>query len=310
MSKLSVLIDPVFLLHDPGVWHPESPSRLLAVEAAINETPNVNIVSEAPQATKDDISLIHSSKYIEYIYGLSSSQTVQLDPDTVISLNSRKAALSAVGGVIAATDMVISEKGTRAFCAVRPPGHHAMPDYAMGFCIFNNIAIAAAHAISKRSINRVAIVDWDLHHGNGTEAAFYGSDRVLYISTHQFPYYPGTGGANDIGEGRGQGFNLNIPMEAGAGDEEFRSAFKDIVIPTLENFEPQLLFISAGFDAHKEDPLGGLMLSSDFYAEMTSMLRNIAVKYCDGKIVSVLEGGYNLNVLKQAVRLHLEELKV
>lgn len=310
MEKLGILFDPIYLKHDPGPLHPESPQRLLAVEEAIKGLDFPLAAIGARPATRDELALIHTRKYIDYILNMKVTEVTYLDPDTAVGPRSQEAALKAAGGVIEAVDRIMRDELKCAFCAVRPPGHHAEPDKAMGFCIFNNIAIGAAHALSRWRLNRVAIIDWDLHHGNGTQDAFYDTDEVLYISLHQYPFYPGTGAESDKGEEKGLGFTVNIPMVPGSSDEDFRSAFQEIIIPALANYRPELLMISAGFDAHRDDPLGGLYLTSEFFGEMTSMLCEIASQYCKGRIVSVLEGGYNLQALKESVTIHLKELAV
>jgi acetoin utilization deacetylase AcuC-like enzyme len=205
-------------------------------------------------------------------------------------------------------DGIIEERIDRAFCAVRPPGHHAEPARAMGFCIFNNIAIGAAYATVKKGIEKVAIIDWDVHHGNGTQKAFYISDNILYVSLHQYPHYPGSGLDSETGAGSGEGYTINLPMPGGSDDDDYREAFEKIILPALDTFQPGLIFISAGFDAHRADPLAGINLSTEFYGEMTSLLRESANQYCGGRIISVLEGGYNMDILKETIALHLTEL--
>ncbi len=307
-EKLGIVLDPVFYMHDPGPTHPESPKRLRAVEEGIKAFDLPITPIPARPATREEICLVHSPEYVDSILNMQIDGIVQLDPDTAASTHSPEAARKAVGGVIEAIDRIMQGELKKAFCAVRPPGHHAEPDHAMGFCIFNNIAIGAAHALSRWQLERVAIIDWDLHHGNGTQDTFYDTDEVLYISLHQSPFYPGTGKEIEKGDGKGLGFNINIPMAPGSSDEDFREAFREIVIPALSNYEPQLLLISAGFDSHRDDPLGDLYLTTEYFGEMTSKLNEIAGQYCDGRVVSVLEGGYNLQILKECVTLHLKEL--
>jgi acetoin utilization deacetylase AcuC-like enzyme len=231
-----------------------------------------------------------------------------LDADTVFSPFTKSAALKAAGGTLEAVDRVVAGDLSKAFCAVRPPGHHAEASKAMGFCIFNNIAMGAAYALTKKEIKRVAIIDWDLHHGNGTQHIFYERDDVLYISLHQYPHYPGSGPAAEKGIGKGVGYTINIPMAAGSADGEYRDAFSTVIIPALTEYQPQIIFISAGFDAHRDDPLGSMNLSSEFYGEMTARLKMVADQFCDGRIISILEGGYSLSALKEATTLHLREL--
>jgi acetoin utilization deacetylase AcuC-like enzyme len=307
MGMPGILYDPIFEKHDPGQGHPESPERLEAVKKAIDALKIEWSPIKAVTAGCDELRLIHTQEYIDYISGLKVTGMMQLDIDTTISIHSKEAALKAAGGTAEAVRQVVNGRVERVFCAVRPPGHHAEADRAMGFCLFNNVAIGAAYALTQ-GLDRVAIVDWDLHHGNGTQHAFYDCDRVLYISLHQSPYYPGTGFESEKGRGQGLGYTINIPMVAGSSDADYREAFAEIVIPALRNFQPELLFISAGFDAHREDHMGGLSLTTEYFGEMTRNLREIAEQFCKGRVISVLEGGYNLRVLEQCTAIHLKEL--
>lgn len=307
-AKIGVMQDPVFLLHNPGIWHPESPQRLVAVEEGIKSVVPDGFPISARPAASEELCLVHTRKYVDMILNLKVTANIQLDPDTALSPRSQEAALRAVGGVMESVDLVMAGDIKKAFCAVRPPGHHAESDRAMGFCIFNNIALGAAYALTHHHIKRLAIVDWDLHHGNGTQRAFYTSDRVLFISLHQYPYYPGSGAAEEQGEGPGLGYTVNIPMAVGSSDDEYRAAFGEIVLPALQNYEPELLMISCGFDAHYADPLGGMNLTSAFYGEMTAMLVNAANEYCKGRIISVLEGGYDFNAIRESTAAHIKEL--
>ncbi|MGA2285447.1 MAG: histone deacetylase, partial [Dehalococcoidia bacterium] len=230
------------------------------------------------------------------------------DPDTYISPRSYDVALRAGGGCIEATDRVLDRAVDSAFCLVRPPGHHAMPDAAMGFCLFNNIAIAARHAVRRRGLERIAIVDFDIHHGNGTQAAFYEDGAVLYFSTHQYPYYPGTGHLEETGAGAGRGLNVNVPLPAGCGDDEYRRVFSEALEPLLDRFVPQLVLVSAGYDGHFDDPLASMTLSVAGYGEMMSFLRRKAAEHCEGRLVCMLEGGYHLLAEAWSVRTCLEVL--
>jgi acetoin utilization deacetylase AcuC-like enzyme len=301
------MYDPIFLSHDPGPMHPESPLRLKAVLEAIDSVQADKVTIPAHPATRDELLLVHEKDYVERILELKVTETIQLDLDTSISEHSVEAALKAAGGTIEATRQVIDGGLRKAFCAVRPPGHHAEYDRSMGFCIFNNIAIGAAYAL-KKGVERIAIVDWDLHHGNGTQSAFYNTDKVLYISMHQSPYFPGTGFESEKGAGKGLGFTINIPFMAYSGDSDFRAAFDNTLVPALRNYRPEIIFISAGFDAHRDDPLGSLRLTTEYFGEMTKILRNISVEFSSGRVVSVLEGGYNPGALRDSVSAHLEKL--
>lgn len=308
MEKLGIVFDPIYLKHDPGPMHPESPQRLIAVQEAIKALDFPIAAIPARPAGRDELALVHKEKYIDYILNMKVTELTYLDPDTAISPHSREAALKAAGGVLEAVGKVMQGDLKRAFCAVRPPGHHAEDDRAMGFCIFNNIAIGAAQALSRWRLSRIAIIDWDLHHGNGTQKAFYDTDEVLYVSLHEYPFYPGTGRETDKGEGKGLGYTINLPQVPGSSDDDYRTAFQEIIIPALANYRPELIMISAGFDAHRDDPLGDLYLSTEFYGEMTGMMVEMARQYSKGRIISVFEGGYNLQALKDSVTVHLKEL--
>jgi acetoin utilization deacetylase AcuC-like enzyme len=305
---LKVFYDPVFLLHDGGPEHPESPSRLEAVMAAARSVSGVNVVESCRKAEIAELALVHQQEYIDRVQRLSGDKLVMLDPDTPLSPHSFEAALRAAGSVMEAVDFVFAAPGNRAFCAVRPPGHHAEPNRAMGFCIFNNIAIGAAYAINKGLTDKIAIIDWDVHHCNGTQKMFYDNPQVMVVSLHQYPFFPGTGGSFESGEADGLGYTINLPMWPGGGDNEFRGAFSEIILPAIKNFEPGLIMISAGFDAHRDDPMAFLNLSTGFFGEMTKMMTEMANRYCGGRIVSVLEGGYNLMTLAECVKIHLEVL--
>lgn len=306
--RIGIAYDDSFLRHDTGPWHPESPERLRAVMEAVNSMKTGYEKINPREASKDELTLVHDSTYVETILNMDPRGTVMLDPDTAYSPATKTAALKAVGAVLVSVDNIIEGKINRAFCPVRPPGHHAEPARAMGFCIFNNIAVGAAYSVAKKGIAKAAIIDWDVHHGNGTQRAFYADDRVLYISLHQYPHYPGSGTEGETGMGKGEGYTLNIPMRHGAGDSDYRKAFKEKIIPALDEFRPGLIFISAGFDAHMYDPLAGIGLSTEFFGEMTVYLKSSAEKHCAGKIISVLEGGYNLDILKETIKVHLTEL--
>jgi acetoin utilization deacetylase AcuC-like enzyme len=243
----AVFYDPSFFEHDTGPGHPESATRLRAVIEVCEVVSGLKIIAECPEATGENIQLIHTPHYCNLISNLPRNKMTMLDPDTVFGPGSFKAAMKAVGAVIEAVNYVYAEPDRRAFCAVRPPGHHALANRAMGFCIFNNIAVGAAYAIATGKARKIAIIDWDLHHGNGTQDAFYANPDVLYISLHQYPYYPGTGSSAETGIGTGAGFTLNLPMPPGTGNNGYRQAFTKKVLPAIAEFRPDLIMISAGF---------------------------------------------------------------
>ena len=294
------------LAHDPGPHHPESPARLKAVLATLAEPAFAELARrDAPKASLDQIALVHPDGFATRLLAAVPKQGyVAIDADTVLSPGSGEAALRAAGACIAAVDAVMQGEAQNAFCAVRPPGHHAAPHHAMGFCLFNNVAIAAVHARRFHKIERVAVIDFDVHHGNGTQAAFERDATMLYASTHQMPLYPGTGAASE----RGVGNIINAPLRPMSGSEEFRNAFSTIILPALDAFRPEFVIISAGFDAHRDDPLAQLMLVEADYAWSTQRLVEIAKKHAQGRIVSSLEGGYDLDALAGSAVAHVAAL--
>lgn len=304
---LRAYYDPAFLKHQPGGWHPESSARLEAVIEIVRSFSEIEIVNNCRQADRREIELIHSSDYFDFIASVRDKHAA-LDPDTDVSPGSFEASLNAAGAVIDAARFAMQGQNRRVFCAVRPPGHHAEIDRSRGFCIFNNIAIGAASVLRDKSASRIAIIDWDVHHGNGTQQAFYGNPDVYYISLHQYPFFPGSGAANDTGEGKGEGYNLNIPLAYGSSDDDYREALLNKVLPAIDKFKPDLIMMSAGFDAHNDDPLAGMNLSSEMYGEITKMLVDLAKEHCYGRVVSVLEGGYNLAALKESLAYHMKEM--
>ena len=294
------------LAHDPGPRHPESPARLKAVLAALAAPAFANLARRAaPRASLEQIALVHPGDFAQRMLAVIPKQGyAAIDADTVISPGSGEAALRAAGACIAAVDAVMKGEAQNAFCAVRPPGHHAEPDHAMGFCLFNNVAIAALHARQAHGIERIAVIDFDVHHGNGTQAAFERDPALLYCSTHQMPLYPGTGAASE----RGVGNIVNAPLRPMSGSDEFRKAFATIIEPALEAFRPEFVIISAGFDAHRDDPLAQLMLVEADYAWSTERLTAIAKKHARSRIVSSLEGGYDLDALAESAAAHVAAL--
>lgn len=297
---------PDFLLHDTGHGHPECADRLRAIDQALAEPAFAQLIrSVPPMGTEQQIGLIHSAEHVKRILdALPAHGISHIDPDTVLSSGSKAAAYRAVGAVCDAVDQVLTDKADNAFCAPRPPGHHAEPKRAMGFCLFNNIAIAAEYARHHHKLERVAIVDFDVHHGNGTQAAFYHQPNVLYASSHEMPHYPGTGFPSETGLGN----IINVPLAAGNTGVEFRKKYEDLIFPSLVGFKPELLLISAGFDAHKDDPLASINLVEDDYRWVTQRLLEIAARTCKGRVVSVLEGGYNLKALASSVAAHVKVL--
>ncbi len=298
---------PVCVEHDTGSYHPERPDRLRAIMKALADEAFDDLVRlEAPKASTDQIERVHAPGYVESIFNsIPESGHNHIDPDTVMSHKSGDAALRAAGGTCAAVDAVIGGEATNAFCALRPPGHHAEPGRGMGFCLFNNIAIGAQQAKEIHGLERIAVVDFDVHHGNGTQAAFESHADFLYVSSHQSPAYPGTGAETETGPNNNI---LNIELRPGSGSDIFRRVYEDRVLPALRDWKPELLMISAGFDAHARDPLAQLELQDDDFAWVTKQLLDVAGECCNHRVVSVLEGGYDLDALAASVARHVGEL--
>ena len=303
--KTAYITHPACLKHDMGFGHPETPARLHAVEDQLIASGLMPLLDphEALPATREDLALAHTQAYIDSIFDLAPQHgVIYLDDDTVMNPHSLNAALYAAGAAVQAVDIVMSGACANAFCNTRPPGHHATADHSAGFCIFNNIAIAALHALQHHGLQRVAIVDFDVHHGDGTEAIFRDDPRVLMCSTFRHPFYPFSGADS------GNDHIVNVPLMAGADGERFREAVTRRWLPALEAFRPQFLFISAGFDAHREDDMGGLALREADYAWVTEQVMAIAAHHADGRIVSVLEGGYALSALGRSAHAHIKAL--
>lgn len=297
---------PACLDHDPGTGHPESSARLRAVLEALDDPRFAALQRvQAPQATREQLQRVHTTDYVDSVFAAApASGSTRLDPDTVMSAGSLEAALRAAGAACAAVDAMLANETGRAFCAVRPPGHHATRDQAMGFCLFNSVAVAAAHALARHGLERVAIVDFDVHHGNGTQDIFCNDPHVMYASSHQLPLYPGTGATGEHGCGN----IVNAPLPAGTGSAEFRATWEKRLLPELDLFRPQFLLISAGFDADARDPLAQLQLVPDDYAWITGRLVELAERHAGGRIVSALEGGYDLDALREDVATHVAAL--
>jgi len=308
--KTGVVKDKRYLKHSAGYSHPESPARLAAIYEML-DNPNMSwkIKEIAPrEATLEEVASVHTGPYVDCIAETAGKECVWLDPDTATSPETFYIAKLASGGVLNAIDSVISKEVDNAFAFIRPPGHHAERNAAAGFCIFNNVAIGAMHAILKHGIKKVLIVDWDLHHGNGTQHIFYDDPRVLYFSTHQYPYYPGTGAINEIGVDKGKGYTINVPLERGAGDDAFVKIFRRVLWPVALEFKPELVILSAGFDIYFKDPLGGMRVTPEGFAALIRIVLNIAQRCCQDRLVGVLEGGYHLQGLTQSVKKVLEEM--
>jgi acetoin utilization deacetylase AcuC-like enzyme len=311
MSGTALLLDPLFKRHLTGEGHPERPERYDAVTLALEREGLVKDSTRiaARPATEDELALCHSGEYISTVKRDIARGAHDLSTgDTSISPNSLDVALRAVGGVLNAVDAVMSGRARNAFCAVRPPGHHATPVRGMGFCIFNNIAIAARYAQRKHSVERVMIVDWDVHHGNGTQDTFYRDGSVLFFSTHQSPWYPGTGAAEERGEGKGKGLIVNCPFPAGSGRPEILGAFQKKLAPAADSFRPDLVLVSAGFDSRMGDPLGRFTLMDEDFADLTRTMLDVAEKHASSRLISVLEGGYSLSGLGSGVSAHVRTL--
>jgi acetoin utilization deacetylase AcuC-like enzyme len=304
MTRLLLYTHASGIGHDPGAGHPEAPVRLKVILKAVQETAIAGLEQRlAPEASLEQIARVHPEPYASRILeSVPERGYVRIDADTVISPASGEAALRAAGAACAAVDAVLGGEAPAAFCAMRPPGHHAEPMQAMGFCLFNNVAIAAMQARHVHKVGRLAIFDFDVHHGNGTQAAFWDDPDTLYISTHQSPLYPGTGSAEERGA---HGNVLNVPLSPGTGGAGFRRAFTERVLPALEAFRPELLFLSAGFDAHRDDPLANLELDEDDFAWATAELVAVAERHSQGRVVSILEGGYDVQALERSVAAHL-----
>ncbi|MBI3995789.1 MAG: histone deacetylase [Nitrospirae bacterium] len=314
MNKTGLIYHPDYLLHDTGEAHPESPIRLKAITHRLEETGLMKrLTAVRPGPTRPDIgdwiARVHRRDYLERLERLRpETGIIRIDADTAMSPESHRVALLAVEGTLAAADGIMSGRFTNAFCAVRPPGHHAESNRAMGFCLFNNVAVAARYLQKKYDLQRIMIIDWDVHHGNGTQHIFEEDPTVFYFSVHQFPLYPGTGRADEHGRGAGEGYTLNCPLPAGRGDEEYISVFEKSVRPAVDAFRPDFILISAGFDAHRDDPLAHMRVTEEGFGAMTRMVRGWADIHCQGRVLSCLEGGYHLEALARSVERHLTDL--
>jgi acetoin utilization deacetylase AcuC-like enzyme len=301
--KAGLVYDPIYLEHDTGD-HVENSRRLVDAMSYLKETGIKEKLISLPArpALLEELEMIHAPEYISHVNSKAENGGGWLDPDTVMSLKSYEAALYATGGLLVAVEGVMKKEVDNAFAVVRPPGHHAVQSRAMGFCIFNNVAIAAKFALSKFSLKRILIADFDVHHGNGTQDAFYADPKVLYFSIHQYPFYPGTGWMDETGTGEGEGTTVNFPMAAGWGDEEYLRAFNEVLVPIARRFQPRLILVSAGFDAHWADHLAMMRVTVTGFAQMALILKELAAELCQGRLVFTLEGGYNLRVVASSTK--------
>ncbi len=308
MGRVGIVTDPVYLEHETGWRHPESPERLRAIVARLESTGTMSKLTRIlpRKAEREWITRIHDPAYVQRLEETApSTGCASLDSDTSLSPGSLPAACLAVGGALAAVDAVMANRVDQVFCAVRPPGHHAEANRAMGFCLYNNVAVAARYIQERHGLERVLIVDWDVHHGNGTQRAFEDDASVLFFSTHQYPCYPGTGSDRERGRGKGEGATINVPLYGGQGTDEYRKIFHDVLVPAAAAFQPEFVLISAGFDAHRDDPLASMAITDEGYGELTRIVASIARTHCHGRIVSCLEGGYHLRALAASIEQHL-----
>jgi acetoin utilization deacetylase AcuC-like enzyme len=309
MAKTGIVKDRRYLEHETGEYHPENPRRLEAVYAMIEREFKNTLVEISPRpATRAELEWVHAAPYIDRIEATAGHPHTMLDPDTTTSPRSWEVACLAAGGLLEAVDEILAGAINNAFALIRPPGHHAEANRAMGFCLFNNVAVAARHALANHKLERVLIVDWDLHHGNGTQNAFYDSSEVLFFSTHQFPYYPGSGATEECGEGTGAGYTVNVPLPGGQGNGDYARIYRETLQPIALDFDPQLILVSAGFDTYCEDPLGAMMVTDQGFALLTLLLLEVADKCCSGKLVLTLEGGYDLGGLTRSIKATLSAL--
>lgn len=307
MSRLGVVHHPLYQEHDPGPFHPESPRRLLTLEEVL-AGPAAGLFTEIEPrpATREEVCRVHRINHFDRMAATAGAPRTMIDPDTQTSARSFEAALLAAGGLLELVKAAITGRIDSGLALVRPPGHHAEANRSMGFCLFNNVAVAAEYALADLGVERVLILDWDLHHGNGTQHSFEAEKRVLYFSTHQYPFYPGTGAATETGRGEGQGFTINVPLGPGHGDAEFVQIFERILVPVAKEYSPELILVSAGFDIHHRDPLGGQKVTALGFAAMARLLSELAKE--TGPLVLTLEGGYSVQGQARGVLRIMEEL--
>jgi acetoin utilization deacetylase AcuC-like enzyme len=311
LKKTGIVMDERYLRHETSHFHPESPTRLEAIYTMLT-SPDMKgkyVRIEPRYATHEEIGMIHSQSYIEMVAQTAGKRRTSLDPDTETSPESYDVAKLAVGGLLNAVDSVVTKDVDNVFAFIRPPGHHAEKSRAAGFCIFNNVAIGALHAIKKHNMKKILVVDWDLHHGNGTQHSFYEDSRVLYFSTHQYPFYPGTGSVNETGRKDGLGYTINVPLRRGPGNAEYLKIFRKILEPVARAYKPDLVMLSAGFDIYYRDPLGGMKVTPAGFASLVRVLLNIADNCSGGKFLITLEGGYDIEGQTQSTKAVLNEMR-
>ncbi|HLI82196.1 MAG TPA: histone deacetylase [Candidatus Binataceae bacterium] len=309
MHKTAIVTDRRYAKHFAGRSHPERPQRIeVMIEMAESLKRDHLQIRPPREATRDEIALCHTPAYIDVVERTAQLDRFDFDPDTHTSRDSYSTALLAAGGVLTAVEMVLDGAAENAFALVRPPGHHALPNRAMGFCFFNNVAIGCEWLLRRKGLKRVMIVDWDLHHGNGTQAMFYDSAEVLYTSTHQFPHYPGTGSLLEVGAGEGLGYTVNAPLPAEYGDADYLRVFDELLMPIGRAFKPEFIMVSAGFDCHWRDPLGAMQVTEAGFAQMMRRIKRLAAECCDGKIVAALEGGYDLDAIANSGAAVIDEM--
>jgi len=307
--KTALVLDSRYTAHDTGPGHPECPERVQVILEALRAYRREDVVRIDPRpATLEEIALNHDATHIAHVAATARRAFYAFDADTPTCARSFATAVLAAGGYLALLDAIMEAEVDNGFAFVRPPGHHAEPDRAMGFCLFNNVAIGAHYLRRRHGLGRLLVVDWDVHHGNGTQDSFYAEPEVLYVSTHQYPFYPGTGAATEIGAGPALGRTLNVPLPAGCGDDEYVAAFENLIAPIAEQFRPEFVLVSAGFDAHRRDPLAGMSVTEEGFRAMTRVLLRIARAHAGGRLAAILEGGYDMQALGRSVPAVLDEL--
>jgi acetoin utilization deacetylase AcuC-like enzyme len=310
MAKTAVVTDQEYLKHQPGEFHPERPERIkVLLDLAASLDAGEYLLLPPRAATRAEIEMCHSPEHVALIESTSRTNQFALDGDTITSRDSFGVGLLAVGGFLRLLDAIAAGESRGGFALVRPPGHHARPEQAMGFCLFNTIAIGAEHLKRMHGAQRILLMDWDVHHGNGTQEIFYDDPSVFFISMHQYPFYPGTGAAREVGAAAGEGYTLNIPLPAGCADDEYLAVFRDVIVPAVKNFHPDWILVSAGFDPHRRDPLAGMAVTETGFAAMARALVRLADECAESRIAFLLEGGYDLAALSASVAAVLKEIR-